>query len=75
MAHRYPMSVASAPGAGRGELDHDEAYLDEQQDLEDAKRDEQDIAHGPVQGGHQQRIRGEREAGDDDRRGDYPVHA
>src|SRR5487761_1768592 len=57
-----------------GEPGDDHADQDEQQDLEDAERDEQAKAHSPVEGGHQQRVRGKRETGDDDRRGNGAVH-
>ena len=58
-----------------GQIGHHDADLDKQQDLEDAKRGEQGHVHSMVQGGHQQRVPGKREAGDDDRRRDSAVHA
>ena len=58
-----------------GESGHDKAVLDQQQDLKDAESGEQANAHSPVPGGRQQRVPGQRETGDDDRRGDGAVHA
>src|SRR5271154_1918307 len=58
-----------------GEFGHDEADLDQQQDLKDANRGEEGDGHSPVEGGHQQRVPGERETGDDDRGGHGAVHA
>ena len=57
------------------EMGHDDADLDQQQDLKDADCGEQGDVHSPVEGGHQQRVPGQRETGDDDRRGDSAVHA
>ncbi len=57
-----------------GEPGHDDPDLDQQQDLQDAQRGEQGIAHGLVQGGHQQCVPRERQASDDDRGGHSTVH-
>src|SRR5580704_557273 len=66
----------SQPGRAftTGEFGHDDADLDKQQDLKDANRGEEGDGHSPVQGGHQERVPGKRETGDDDRRGDGAIH-
>ena len=70
-----PAVLTMVRAATAGESCHDDADLDKQQDLKDAKGGEQGDAHSPVSSGRQQRVPGKRETGDDDRRGNDAVHA